>query len=253
MHRHGRRRQRPAHDGRGRPVGGLPRQTQGARAGHGGDQRRWAGPLAGSAALNPAPREPRTPTPATARRCPHRDHLHALAALLAAPAPSPGHHRFGGGGVHRRSPLANPRHANRPGTRTGLYPALARRRAHRDHAGPMARPIPRAAGGDSCVGRVVPDLQSGRTQCAPPGGRPPGVDHRHAIGPGRYRGQGAQAAPDALAHGGGRHAAQLAQALGVKAVPAFLVVDAQGQLRGASVGYTSEIGMRWRLWWARVF
>ncbi|OAD42792.1 alkyl hydroperoxide reductase [Hydrogenophaga crassostreae] len=45
----------------------------------------------------------------------------------------------------------------------------------------------------------------------------------------------------------------LAQALGVKAVPAFLVVDAQGQLRGASVGYTSEIGMRWRLWWARVF
>jgi thiol-disulfide isomerase/thioredoxin len=46
---------------------------------------------------------------------------------------------------------------------------------------------------------------------------------------------------------------ELAQALGVKAVPAFLVVDANGQLRGASVGYTSEIGMRWRLWWASAF
>ena len=45
----------------------------------------------------------------------------------------------------------------------------------------------------------------------------------------------------------------LARALGVKAVPAFLVVDAQGQMRGASVGYTSEIGMRWRLWWASAF
>jgi thiol-disulfide isomerase/thioredoxin len=43
---------------------------------------------------------------------------------------------------------------------------------------------------------------------------------------------------------------ELARALGVNAVPSFLVVDAQGQLRGASVGYTSEIGMRWRLWWA---
>ena len=46
---------------------------------------------------------------------------------------------------------------------------------------------------------------------------------------------------------------ELAQTLGVKAVPAFLVVDAQGQLRGASVGYTSELGMRWRLLWARLF
>jgi transcription-repair coupling factor (superfamily II helicase) len=36
--RHGRRRQRPAHDGRGRPLGGLPRQAARARAGHGGHQ-----------------------------------------------------------------------------------------------------------------------------------------------------------------------------------------------------------------------
>lgn len=43
-----------------------------------------------------------------------------------------------------------------------------------------------------------------------------------------------------------------ARSLGFKAVPAFVVVDAKGQLRGASVGYTSEIGMRLRLWWARV-
>lgn len=46
---------------------------------------------------------------------------------------------------------------------------------------------------------------------------------------------------------------ELARALGVKAVPAFLVVDPRGQLRGASVGYTSELGMRWRLWWASLF
>lgn len=46
---------------------------------------------------------------------------------------------------------------------------------------------------------------------------------------------------------------QLANALGVKAVPAFLVIDSHGQLRSASVGYTSEIGMRWRLWWANTF
>ena len=43
---HGRRRERFANDGRGRPVSGLPRQAQGARAGDGGDQRGRAGPLA---------------------------------------------------------------------------------------------------------------------------------------------------------------------------------------------------------------
>jgi thiol-disulfide isomerase/thioredoxin len=45
----------------------------------------------------------------------------------------------------------------------------------------------------------------------------------------------------------------LAQALGVKAVPTFLVVNANGQMQGASVGYTSELGMRWRLWMAKLF
>jgi thiol-disulfide isomerase/thioredoxin len=45
---------------------------------------------------------------------------------------------------------------------------------------------------------------------------------------------------------------EIARALGFKAVPAFVVVDDRGQLRGASVGYTTEIGMRLRLWWARL-
>jgi protein-disulfide isomerase-like protein with CxxC motif len=43
----------------------------------------------------------------------------------------------------------------------------------------------------------------------------------------------------------------LARRLGVQSVPALMVLDAQGHLRAASVGYTSEIGMRLRLWWAR--
>ena len=47
-HRRGRRRQRPADDGRGRPVGRLSRQAQGARAGHGRHQRRRPRPPAGN-------------------------------------------------------------------------------------------------------------------------------------------------------------------------------------------------------------
>jgi len=46
---------------------------------------------------------------------------------------------------------------------------------------------------------------------------------------------------------------QIAGALGFKAVPAFVVVDAKGHLRTPTAGYTSEIGMRLRLWWARLF
>jgi hypothetical protein len=42
------------------------------------------------------------------------------------------------------------------------------------------------------------------------------------------------------------------QAYGFKGVPAFVVVDAQGHLRTPSMGYTSEIGMRLRLWWVRL-
>lgn len=43
-----------------------------------------------------------------------------------------------------------------------------------------------------------------------------------------------------------------AQQLGVGAVPAFLVLDAQGQIRASSVGYTTEWGMLLRLWWVRL-
>lgn len=42
----------------------------------------------------------------------------------------------------------------------------------------------------------------------------------------------------------------LTKQYGIGAVPAFVVIDAGGQVRGVSVGYTSEIGMRLRLWWA---
>jgi thiol-disulfide isomerase/thioredoxin len=42
---------------------------------------------------------------------------------------------------------------------------------------------------------------------------------------------------------------QLSRALGVGAVPAFGVLDAQGRLRLPTVGYTTSWGMRLRLWW----
>lgn len=44
----------------------------------------------------------------------------------------------------------------------------------------------------------------------------------------------------------------LARSLGVQSVPALLVLDANGHIRAASVGYTSEIGMRLRMLWVRV-
>lgn len=45
---------------------------------------------------------------------------------------------------------------------------------------------------------------------------------------------------------------EITSAHGFGAVPAFVVVDAAGQLRAPTVGYTSETGMRLRLWWARL-
>lgn len=44
---------------------------------------------------------------------------------------------------------------------------------------------------------------------------------------------------------------QIAKRYGLTAVPALVVVDPQGKIRFAEVGYTSEIGMRLRLWWAQ--
>jgi thiol-disulfide isomerase/thioredoxin len=44
---------------------------------------------------------------------------------------------------------------------------------------------------------------------------------------------------------------RIAALYGVKGVPALVIVAADGRIRGASVGYTTEAGMRLRLWWAR--
>ena len=45
----------------------------------------------------------------------------------------------------------------------------------------------------------------------------------------------------------------IAKRYGLASVPALVVVDAQGQIRFVEVGYTSEIGMRLRLWWTQTF
>lgn len=45
----------------------------------------------------------------------------------------------------------------------------------------------------------------------------------------------------------------LARRYGLSSVPAFVVLDAQGHIRFAEVGYTTEAGMRARLWWAQNF
>lgn len=44
---------------------------------------------------------------------------------------------------------------------------------------------------------------------------------------------------------------QIARRYGLSSVPAFIVVDAQGRIRFAELGYTTGIGMRLRLWWAQ--
>lgn len=45
----------------------------------------------------------------------------------------------------------------------------------------------------------------------------------------------------------------ITQRYGLPGVPALVVLDAQGMIRFVEVGYTSEIGMRLRLWWAGRF
>lgn len=46
---------------------------------------------------------------------------------------------------------------------------------------------------------------------------------------------------------------ELTRAFGFKSVPAFVVLDEQGQLRTATGGYTTELGMRVRMWWVSPF
>ncbi|MEZ5662130.1 MAG: redoxin family protein [Burkholderiaceae bacterium] len=45
----------------------------------------------------------------------------------------------------------------------------------------------------------------------------------------------------------------LTHALGYTSVPGFVVVDARNRLREPTSGFTTETGMRLRLWWARTF
>lgn len=45
---------------------------------------------------------------------------------------------------------------------------------------------------------------------------------------------------------------QIAARYGLRGVPALVVIGPDGELRGVAVGYTTEIGMRLRLWWARI-
>lgn len=45
--------------------------------------------------------------------------------------------------------------------------------------------------------------------------------------------------------------ATLSRSWGVRSVPALVVIDAQGQVRFATSGYTPEWAMRLRLWWAQ--
>lgn len=43
---------------------------------------------------------------------------------------------------------------------------------------------------------------------------------------------------------------QIAMDYGVRGVPSSFVIDKDGAIRAVEVGYTSEIGLRLRLWWA---
>jgi alkyl hydroperoxide reductase subunit AhpC len=46
---------------------------------------------------------------------------------------------------------------------------------------------------------------------------------------------------------------RLARAWGVRSLPTSFVVDREGEIRTVEVGYTTELGLRARLWLARVF
>ena len=46
------------------------------------------------------------------------------------------------------------------------------------------------------------------------------------------------------------HDGRLSRLLGVDAVPTLIFVDRSGRVRAVTQGYTSEVGIRLRLWWA---
>jgi thiol-disulfide isomerase/thioredoxin len=43
---------------------------------------------------------------------------------------------------------------------------------------------------------------------------------------------------------------EVSKAFGLGVVPAWVVLDASGQISSVATGYTTELGMRARLWWA---
>lgn len=45
---------------------------------------------------------------------------------------------------------------------------------------------------------------------------------------------------------------EITRAHGLHAVPSFIVVDTKGQIRTPTVGFTTEIGMRLRMWWVKL-
>lgn len=47
-------------------------------------------------------------------------------------------------------------------------------------------------------------------------------------------------------------AGHITKRYGFAGVPAFVVIDAKGNIASATIGYTTEIGMRLRLWWANL-
>ena len=44
--------------------------------------------------------------------------------------------------------------------------------------------------------------------------------------------------------------AEILRRYGLPGTPAFAIIDPAGDIRFVSVGYTSEVGLRLRLWWA---
>lgn len=45
----------------------------------------------------------------------------------------------------------------------------------------------------------------------------------------------------------------LSSALGASGVPTFLVLDTDGRIRAPTTGYTTLLGMKLRIWWARLW